>query len=153
MSRMFRLLVLAAAFTPHSAHAWQRTPPTSTARLGELVRVRTTAQPSRQGTLAYANRDSIIVSDGSGARWVVPTSTLVQLAARRRMPVRARMWRGALVGAAVATSIAILSELGSDRERGREGLPFLFVIFPVPGAGIGALLPLRAWERVTLPVP
>jgi len=153
MRQLHALLILVAALAPRVALARQQMPLASTARLGELVRVRSTAQPARRGTLAYASRDSIIVNDDSGARWVVPTPTLVQLSARRPMPIRTRMWRGALVGAAVATSISILSELGSDRARGREGLPYLFVIFPVQGAGIGALLRLHAWEPVTLPVP
>jgi len=153
MRRIIRLLVLAAAFTPQSAHAWQRTPPSSTARLGELVRVRTTDATEHRGTLAFASRDSVVISDGTGTRWVVPTPTLVLLTARRRMPTRTRMWRGALVGGAVAALIAVYSQLSADRERSAEGLPYLFVILPVPGAIVGALLPLHHWERVTLPVP
>jgi hypothetical protein len=153
MSRVFRLLVLAAAFTPHSAHAWQRTPPTSTARLGELVRVRTTDRAEHRGTLAFASSDSLVLNAAAASRIAIPAPSVAQVDAFRRRPLWSRMFRGALIGAAIGVAIPLVAEGGSHWGRVVEVAPITGYLFGVIGSGIGVISRSRHWERVALPAP
>ena len=170
MRRISRLLVLAAAFTPLSAHAWQRTPPGSTARLGELVRVRTTDATEHRGTLAFASRDSLVLSATDSTRRALLTQLVTQIDARRVMPARQRALRGLVVGAAIGFLPAAISSLARGKHEQcvnvapgttcdvsydnideTAGIPAVFL--GLVGAGVGALVRWHHWQRVSLDVP
>jgi len=170
MSRIVRLLVLAAAFTPHSAHAWQRTPPTSTARLGELVRVRTTDRAEHRGTLAFASRDSLVLTATDSTRRALLTQLITQIDARRVMPARQRALRGLVVGAAIGFLPAAIASLARGKHEQcvnvapgstcnvaydnideTAGLPAM--LLGIIGAGVGTVVRWHHWQRVSLDVP
>lgn len=167
MHRLSRLLVLVAAFAPQVAHAWQ--PTTSTARVGELVRVHTSERARFRGTLEFANPDSLIIKDAGGAQRTLRADIIRTIDARRVRPWGQRARRGALVGVAVGFLVPAVSSLLKGKqgcaplahggtyayceksyENIEEPASILMILFGGVGFGVGATVPWNHWRRVRI---
>ncbi len=170
MHRLSRLLVLVAAFAPQVAHAWQRTPTASTARVGELVRVRTSERTSYRGTLELAGPDSLVIKDAAGAQRTLRADIIRTIDARRVRPWGQRARRGALVGVAVGFLVPAVSSLLKGKqgctipldpgwtytyceksyENIEEPASILMILFGGVGFAVGATVPWNHWQRVRI---
>lgn len=117
------------------------------------MRVRTVDRTEHRGTLSFASPDSLVFKDAAGQRTVMPTPNLVQIDAWRRRSVWSRMFRGALIGAAIGVAIPLVADGGSDWGSVVEAAPITGMLFAYIGAGIGAAVRSQHWQRVSLGVP
>ncbi|MEK7240762.1 MAG: hypothetical protein AAB224_09245 [Gemmatimonadota bacterium] len=166
MHRLSRLLVFVAAFVPQVAHAWQPTPTASTARVGELVRVRTSGRTSFRGTLELASPDLVVIRDGGGAQRTLRADMVRAIDARRVRPWGQRARRGALVGAAIGFLVPAVTSLAKGKqgcappttyqycEKSYENIEEtagpLMILFGGIGLGVGAAVPWNHWQRVNI---
>lgn len=149
MGRLHPLLILVAALVPQVVLARQRAPVASSARLGELVRVRDTDAKEHRGTLAFAARDSLIINDAAGRRTMVLTPAIVTASARRPMSRRARMARGALVGFAIGAAFPVGTAIKLDDWTDvPQNVLFMGASFGAVGGVVGAISHWQHWERV-----
>ncbi len=169
MHRLSRLLILVASFAPQVAHAWQPTSTASTARAGEVVRVRTFERTSYRGTLELASSDLLVIRNTAGAQRTLRADMVRTIDARRVRPWGQRAWRGALVGAAIGFLVPAVTSLAKGKqgcappadggtylycrksyENIEETAAPLMILFGGIGFGVGAAVPWNQWQRVRI---